>query len=107
MWVVRVLRSFIVSFFALTVSLWLLPGVPGHPRHRVGRNAGHRGAHGRCSPSSVADRLTVLTGAVGLLIAGLLAQVLILGIALNPGSAVEPLSVAEIFVASWGAAGVN
>ena len=94
-----VLRSFIVSFFALTVSLWLLPGVPGHPRHRVGRNAGHRGAHGRCSPSSVADRLTVLTGAVGLLIAGLLAQVLILGIALNP------VSVATIFVPSWGAAG--
>ena len=94
MWVVSVLRSFIVSFLALTVSLWLLPGV------QITR--------GTESVETLAIVvLTVLIGTVGLLIAGLLAQVLILGIVLNPVSVVEPLSVAAIFVASWGAAGVN
>lgn len=97
------LRSFIVSFLALALSLWLLPG------EQVTR--------GTLSVATLAvvvlavgallrpllTRLTVLTGIAGLLVAGLLAQALILGIALNLVPTVEPFSLGEIFVASWGA----
>jgi hypothetical protein len=102
-WSLGVLRSFIVSFLALALSLWLLPG------EQVTR--------GTLSVATLAlvvlavgallrpllTRLAVLTGIVGLLVAGLLAQVLILGIALNLVPTVEPFSLTEIFVASWGA----
>lgn len=102
-WILSVLRSFIVSFLALTASLWLLPG------EQVTR--------GTLSVATLAIvvlavgsllrplliRLTVLTGIAGLLVAGLLAQVLILGIALNLVPTVEPFSLGEIFVASWAA----
>ncbi len=77
------LRSFIVSFLALTLSLWLLPGVQVN-----------RGSESVATLAVVVlavgallrpllTRLTVLTGTIGLLVAGLLAQALILGIALN------------------------
>lgn len=102
-WSLGVLRSFIVSFLALALSLWLLPG------EQVTR--------GTLSVATLAvvvlavgallrpllTRLAVLTGIVGLLVAGLLAQVLVLGIALNLVPTVEPFSLTEIFVASWGA----
>lgn len=102
-WVLSVLRSFAVSFLALTASLWLLPG------EQVTR--------GTLSVATLAIvvlavgallrplllRLAVLTGIVGLLIAGLLTQVLILGIALDLVPTVEPFSLGEIFVASWAA----
>src|SRR5215207_4841035 len=103
-WVRSVLRSFVVSFLALALSLWLLPGV------QVTR--------GSASVATLAvvvlavgavlrpllTRLTVLTGTAGLLVAGLLAQALILGIALNLVPTVRPFSLGEIFVASWAAA---
>jgi hypothetical protein len=102
-WSVGVLRSFIVSFLALTLSLWLLPG--------------EQVTKGTFSVATLAvvvlavgallrpllTRLAVLTGIAGLLIAGLLAQALVLGIALNLVPTVEPFSLGEIFVASWGA----
>ncbi len=98
------LRSFIVSFLALTLSLWLLPGVQVN-----------RGSESVATLAVVVlgvgallrpllTRLTVLTGTVGLLVAGLLAQALILGIALNLVPTVRPFSLGEIFVASWAAA---
>jgi hypothetical protein len=102
-WSLGVVRSFIVSFLALALSLWLLPG------EQVTR--------GTVSIANLAvvvlavgallrpllTRLAVLTGIAGLLVAGLLAQALILGIALNLVPTVEPFSLGEIFVASWGA----
>ncbi len=98
------LRSFIVSFLALTLSLWLLPGVQVN-----------RGSESVATLAVVVlavgallrpllTRLTVLTGTVGLLVAGLLAQALILGIALNLVPTVRPFSLGEVFVASWAAA---
>ncbi|WP_375001313.1 alkaline phosphatase family protein [Aeromicrobium sp. CTD01-1L150] len=103
-WVVAVLRSFVVSFLALTLVLWLLPGT------QVTR--------GTISVASLAvgvlavgallrpllTFLTVVTGTIGLLVAGLLAQALVLWVALEVVPTVEPFSVGEIILASWGAA---
>lgn len=103
-WVLSVLRSFIVSFLALALSLWLLPGT------QVTRGSESIAALAIVVLAVGAllrpllTRLTVLTGTVGLLVAGLLAQALILGIALNLVPTVEPFTLGEIFVASWGAA---
>lgn len=110
-WALGVVRSFVVSFLALAVSLWLLPG------EQVGR-----GAESIATLAVVVllvgallrpflTQLTVLTGVIGLLVAGLLAQVIILGLALSLVPTVHPFSIGEIFVASWAAAvvaaGVN
>lgn len=102
-WVLSVLRSFTVSFLALTASLWLLPG------EQVTRGTASVatlaivvvGVGALLRPLLI--RLAVLTGIAGLLVAGLLTQVLILGIALNLVPTVEPFSPGEIFVASWAA----
>lgn len=102
-WVFGVLRAFVVSFLALALSLWLLPG------EQVTR--------GTESVATLAVvvlavgallrplliRLAVLTGIVGLLVAGVLAQAFILGIALALVPTVEPFSLTEVFVASWAA----
>lgn len=110
-WLLGVLRSFVVSFVALSLVLWLLPGT------QVTR--------GTTSVATLAvallaigallrpllTRLTVLTGTVGLLVAGVLTQALLLGVALAVVPTVESFSLAEIVVASWAvavvAAGVN
>lgn len=103
-WLVGVVRSFVTSFLALAASLWLLPG------EQV-----------RSGAESVAllvvlvlvlgallrpllTRLTVLTGTVGLLLAGVLAQSVVLGVALALVPSVEPFSLGEVVVASWAAA---
>jgi uncharacterized membrane protein YvlD (DUF360 family) len=99
-----VLRSFVTSFLALTASLWLLPGT--------------QATDGVYSVAYLAivvilvgalvrpliTRLTVITGVVGLLVFGLLAQAVVLGIALELVPTVEPFSFTEIVVASWAAA---
>ena len=110
-WFVDVGRAFVVSFLALTVTLWLLPGTQVT-----------RGTESVAVLAIVVllvgallrpalTRLTVLTGTLGLLVAGLLAQALVLGIALTVVPTVERFSFGEVFVASWAAAvvaaGVN
>lgn len=110
-WVLSVLRAFVVSFLALAVSLWLLPGEQvSRGTESVATLAIVVLAVGALLRPGL-TRLTVLTGTFGLLVAGLLAQVLVLGIALALVPTVEPFSLGEIFIASWGAAvvaaGVN
>ena len=110
-WVADTIRAFVVSFLALAVTLWVLPG--------------EQVTGGTLSVATLAivvlavgavlrpglTRLTVVTGAFGLLLAGLLTQALVLGIALALVPTVEPFSFGEVFVASWAsavaAAGVN
>jgi len=110
-WFADVGRSFVVSFLALAVSLWLLPGEQvTRGSESVATLALVVLAVGALLRPAL-TRLTVLTGTFGLLVAGLLAQVLVLGIALALVPTVERFSVGEIFVASWAAAvvaaGVN
>ncbi len=103
-WVRGVVRSFVTSFLALTASLWFLPGVQVE-----------RGAESVASLAVLAlalgallrpliTRLTVLTGVFGLLVAGLLAQALILWLALQLVPSVRPFSFSDVVVASWAAA---
>jgi hypothetical protein len=103
-WVRGVVRAFVTSFLALTASLWFLPGVQVE-----------RGAESVASLAVLAlalgamlrpliTRLTVLTGVLGLLVAGLLAQVLVLWLALQLVPSVRPFSFGDVFVASWAAA---
>lgn len=110
-WRRGVLRSFVVSFLALAVILWLLPG--------------QQVARGAMSVATLAIvallvgaflrpvliQLTAVTGTIGLLLAGLLSQALILGVALQLVSTVRPFTLGEVVVAAWGsavvAAGVN
>lgn len=105
------LRSFVTSFLALAVTLWLLPGEQvGEGFESVAALAIGVLALGALLRPFL-TRLTVLTGLVGLLLAGVLTQALILGIALSLVPSVEPFSLGQIVVASWGsaavAAGVN
>ena len=103
-WFRGVVRAFVTSFLALAVSLWLLPG------EQVGRGAESIAAvvigvllvGALLRPLIL--RLTVLTGAFGLLLAGALAQVLILWIALSLVPSVERFTFGEVVVASWAAA---
>ena len=103
-WAGGVLRSFVTSFLALTVSLQLLPGTQVND-----------GAYSVAYLAIVVliigalvrpliTRLTVLTGIVGLLVFGFLTQALILGLALAVVPTVEPFSLGEVVVASWAAA---
>ncbi len=110
-WFLGVGRAFVVSFLALTVSLWLLPGaqVTRGSESIAFLAVGVLAVGALLRP--LLTRLTVLTGTFGLLLAGLLAQALVLGIALTLVPTVERFSFGEIFVASWAAAvvaaGVN
>ncbi len=103
-WVRGAVRAFVTSFLALTASLWLLPGVQVE-----------RGAESVASLAVLAlavgallrpllTRLTVLTGVFGLLFAGLLAQALVLWIALSLVPTVRPFTFGEVVLASWAAA---
>ncbi len=110
-WLVGVLRSFVVSFVALSLVLWLLPGtqVTRGTTSVAGLAVALLAVGALLRP--LLTRLTVLTGTVGLLVAGVLAQALLLGVALAVVPTVESFSLAEIVVASWAvavvAAGVN
>jgi hypothetical protein len=105
-WLVGAVRSFVTSFLALTASLWLLPG----EQVRAGAESVATlvvvvlvvGALLR----PLLTRLTVLTGIVGLLVVGVLAQALVLGTALLLVPTVEPFSAGEVLLASWVAAAV-
>lgn len=103
-WLRGAVRSLATSFLALSMSLWLLPG--------------DQVTEGAESVASLVvtvlvvgallrpliTRLTVLTGAIGLLVTGLLAQAAILAVALSLVPTVEPFSWAEVVLASWAAA---
>ena len=103
-WLLGVLRGFVVSFLALSLSLWLLPGTQvTRGTESVATLAIVVLAVGALLRPAL-TRLTVLTGSFGLLLAGLLAQVLVLGIALALVPTVEPFSYGEIVVASWASA---
>lgn len=103
-WAAGVLRAFVTSFLALGASLWLLPG------EQVQSGAESvailvvlvlvLGALLR----PLLTRLTVLTGTVGLLLAGVLAQSVVLGVALALVPSVEPFNLGEVVLASWAAA---
>ncbi|MDO9457002.1 alkaline phosphatase family protein [Nocardioides sp.] len=101
-WLRGVLRSFLVSFLALALTLWLVPGqqVP---------------EDGTVSVASLVvvvllvgallrpllTRLTVITGVFGLLLTGFLAQSLVLGVALALVPSIEPIDFPEIVVVAW------
>ncbi len=102
-WSIGSIRSFVTSFVALTIALWLLPGT--------------QVTDGTVSVATLAVVVlviaallrpllisaTVVTGATGLLIAGLLSQALVLGLALALVPTVEPFTLTQIVVASWAA----
>ncbi|TIC80166.1 alkaline phosphatase family protein [Nocardioides sp. GY 10127] len=110
-WALDVVRSFVVSFLALTLSLWALPGTQAdHGAESVAALAvGVLVVGALLRP--LLTRLTVLTGVVGLLLAGLLTQALVLAVALAVIPTVDPFPWPEILLASWSAAvaaaGVN
>jgi len=103
-WAAGVVRSFVTSFLALAASLWLLPG----EQVRAGAESVATlvvlvlvvGALLR----PLLTRLTVLTGTLGLLVAGVLAQSVVLGVALALVPTVEPFGLGEVVLASWSAA---
>lgn len=103
-WTGEVLRSFVVSFLALTLALWALPGTQV-TRGTVSVAAlavGVLAVGALLRP--LLTFLTVITGTAGLLVAGLLAQALILWVALAVVPTVERFSVGEVVLAAWGAA---
>lgn len=103
-WLRGVLRSFLTSFVALAVSLQLLPGTQvTEGAYSVAYLAIVVLAIGALLRPLI-TRLTVITGVVGLLVFGLLAQAVVLGIALAVVPTVTPFSLGEIVLASWAAA---
>lgn len=103
-WIFSSARSFMVSFVALSVTFRVLPG------EQVTRGAVSVAALamvvlllGAVIQPPIA-RLTALTGWVGLAIAGLLTQAVVLGIALAVVPTVQPFRFSEVFVAAWASA---
>ena len=103
-WLVGVARSLLTSFLALTTSLWLLPGVQVTEGAESVATLVVAVLVVGALLRPLITRLTVLTGAVGLLVTGLLAQAAILGVALSLVPTVEPFAWPEVVLASWGAA---
>lgn len=103
-WLRGSLRSFATSFLALTASLWLLPGtqVTRGAESVAALAVGVLAVGALVRP--LITRLTVLTGVVGLLLAGFLAQAVVLGIALALVPTVEPFSAGQVVLAAWAAA---
>jgi hypothetical protein len=103
-WLRGVVRSFLTSFVALAVSLQLLPGTQvTEGAYSVANLALFVLGIGALLRPLI-TRLTVITGVVGLLFFGLLAQAVVLGIALSVVPTVEPFSLGEVVLASWAAA---
>ena len=103
-WLGEVLRSFVVSFLALTLALWALPGtqVTSGTVSVAALAVGVLAVGALLRP--LLTFVTVITGTIGLLVAGLLAQALILWVALAVVPTVERFSVGEVVLAAWGAA---
>jgi len=101
-WVGGVVRSFAVSFAAFALTLQLLPGeqVPDNGAGALAGLVAAVFAVGAVLRPLLA-RLTVLTGVVGLLVVGLLAQSVVLGVALALVPAIEPLPLPEVVLLAW------
>jgi hypothetical protein len=101
-WLRGVLRSFVVSFLALALTLWLVPGqqVPEDGVVSVVNLAVVAIAVGALLRPLLA-RVVVVTGVLGLLVTGFLAQSLVLGVALALVPSIEPIDFPEIVLAAW------
>jgi len=104
-WVGGVVRSFAVSFAAFALTLELLPGqqVPDNGAGALAGLVAAVFAVGAVLRPLLA-RLTVLTGVVGLLLVGLLAQSVVLGVALALVPAIDPLPLPEVVLLAWAVA---
>ncbi|WP_137291921.1 alkaline phosphatase family protein [Nocardioides dongxiaopingii] len=104
-WLRAVLRSFVVSFLAVAVTLWLVPGqqVPEHGTRSVATLVLVVLLVGALL-RPILTRLTVITGVLGLLLVGFLAQSVVLGVALALVPSIEPIDFPELVVAAWGVA---
>ena len=101
-WARGVLRSFVVSFLAFAVTLWLVPGqqVPERGTEAVATLVVAVVLVGALLRPFL-TRLTVITGVFGLLLTGFLAQSLVLGVALLIVPDVEPIDFPELVVVAW------
>lgn len=105
-WLLASLRTFVVSFLALAVTFRLLPGeqVTRGAWSVAGLAVGVLLVGALLRPLIV--RLTAMTGAVGLFIAGVLTQAVVLGVALAVVPTIDPFTMREVFVAAWASAAV-
>ncbi|GGF42696.1 membrane protein [Marmoricola endophyticus] len=101
-WLVGVVRGFLVSFAALGVTLWVVPGeqVPEGGTEAVATLVVTVLVVGALLRPFL-TALTVLTGVAGLLVIGFLAQTIILGVALSLVPGIEPIPVPELVVVAW------
>lgn len=104
-WLAGILRSFVLSFVAMAVTLQIVPGdqVPENGSVAVALLVGTVLLVGALL-RPLLTRLTVLTGVVGLLLSGFLAQALILAVALSLVPAIEPIDFVEVVLIAWGVA---
>ncbi|GAA5149301.1 phage holin family protein [Nocardioides marinquilinus] len=101
-WLRAVVRSLVVSFVALTVTLALVPGrqVPeGDVTSVVLLVLAVLLVGALLRP--LLTRITVITGVFGLLLTGFLAQSVVLGVALALVPSIEPIDFPEIVLAAW------
>lgn len=101
-WLRGIGRSFLVSFAALAVTLWLVPGqqVPDDGTASVASLVISVLAVGAVL-RPLLTRLTVVTGVFGLLLTGFLAQSLVLFVALALVPSIEPIDFPEIVLVAW------
>lgn len=101
-WVGGVVRSFAISFSSLALTLQIVPGtqVPEDKFSSVTSLVVTVLLVGALL-RPLLTKLTVLTGVVGLLASGFLAQALILSIALALVPSIEPIALPEVLVAAW------
>lgn len=97
------IRSIATSYLALGVTLWILPGVQASGPASVVMLAIVVLAVG-AALRWILLSLSVILGALALLVAGILFQAVILGIALTLTPGFQADSFADIVVASWSAA---
>lgn len=97
------LRSVVTSYLALGATLWLLPGVQAYGPASVVLLVLAVLVVGVVLRSLLLS-LTILLGSFGLLIAGVFAQAVVLGVALVLTPGFEMGSITEIVIASWFAA---
>ncbi|GAB3090388.1 phage holin family protein [Nocardioides zeae] len=92
-----------LSFVAMAVTLQIVPGeqVPDNGSVAVALLVGTVLLVGALL-RPLLTRLTVLTGVVGLLLSGFLAQALILAVALSLVPAIEPIDFVDVVLIAWG-----
>ncbi|RLV50671.1 hypothetical protein D9V37_01490 [Nocardioides mangrovicus] len=100
-WLGNAMRSLLVSFAALAATLWILPGeqVPDGGAETIATLVLTVLAVGAVVRPFL-TLLTVLLGSIGLLVVGLLAQSVVLGVALALVPGIQPLAVPETLLAA-------